>query len=153
MEAIRLKVEKAKKGKPRGNPDKTAPFRFKPGQSGNPGGRPKGAGSKKISEAYSAALMSPVPAEVREKLGIDTEADCSWADLIAIQMVRKSVEVDGAKVNFSAVTELRETTEGKTADKQEVSGAGGVPLNVPTYQVNFVKPKRDEDVAATPTEE
>jgi hypothetical protein len=25
----------------RGNPDKTIPYRYKPGQSGNPGGRPK----------------------------------------------------------------------------------------------------------------
>jgi hypothetical protein len=29
-------------GRPRGNPDKTKPYRWKPGQSGNPRGRPKG---------------------------------------------------------------------------------------------------------------
>ena len=38
----------------RGNPDKTRPFRWKPGQSGNPGGRPK---SQYISEALRRALQ------------------------------------------------------------------------------------------------
>ena len=35
----------------RGNPDKIKPYQFKPGQSGNPGGRPKGDLARELARA------------------------------------------------------------------------------------------------------
>jgi hypothetical protein len=35
----------------RGNPDKIKPFQFKPGQSGNPGGRPRGDLARELARA------------------------------------------------------------------------------------------------------
>jgi hypothetical protein len=43
-------------GQVRGNPDKTKPFRWRPGESGNPGGRPLGRKSA-VSEARELRKM------------------------------------------------------------------------------------------------
>jgi len=48
------------------------PFRFKPGQSGNPGGRPRSA---RLSEAYRAKLESDVPGDSRGRTYVEAIAD------------------------------------------------------------------------------
>lgn len=136
---ITLNIEPKPKKKPRGKPfAKGNEFAFPKGQSGNPGGRPKGSGSKKISEAYTAILEQKIPEDVAEKLGL--EGDVTWADAIAIQTAKNSVGLT-AVINHTSVTELREVTEGKLPEKTEMSGAGGTPLTAPTFAVNFVKAK------------
>jgi len=48
------------------------PFRFKPGQSGNPGGRPRSA---RLSEAYRAKLESDVPGDAMGRTFAEAIAD------------------------------------------------------------------------------
>lgn len=115
---------------------------FQKGKSGNPNGRPKGSGSKLVSKAYEAILNQEVPDWVKEKLEIDGKA--TWSDVIGIQLVKKAAGLP-AEVNFTAITELREVTEGKVPDSHELSGPNKTPLQAPTFAipVEFVDPKKE----------
>ncbi len=76
---------------------------WKPGQSGNPSGRPR---LVKISTAVQNRLRE-----------IEPESGKTYAELIAIALVNKAVRGDVA-----AARELREVTEGMLTQKLEVSG-------------------------------
>ncbi len=142
MPKIVLNVpEPKKKRRGPGNPDKTIPYRFKPGQSGNPGGKPK-LGNKSISNAYAHILEQEIPDFWKRKFNI--EGPCTWANLIALQAVQQAVQPKQDLIHMPAITELRETTEGKTPDKVEATGRDGAPLQGPTFQVQFTKPKEQE---------
>jgi uncharacterized protein DUF5681 len=62
----------AKKRRGPGNPAKIKPYEFKQGESGNPGGRPKG---RKLSAAYAAILETPFPGDPENR---------TYAELIAL---------------------------------------------------------------------
>ena len=68
--------------------------RFKPGQSGNPGGRPK---TKLITQAYQELLME-----------IDPKTGKTKATLIAEKTLKEAL-----KGNLTAVKEATDRTEGK----------------------------------------
>jgi Family of unknown function (DUF5681) len=73
--------------------DKKQDTRFKPGQSGNPNGRPKGSRNK-ISEKLLEALASDFDAhgkEVVEKVRMDRPAD--YIKIVA-SLVPKQMEID-----------------------------------------------------------
>lgn len=141
---VELSIKKEKRAQMGGVPGtpQLTPYKFKPGVSGNPGGRPKGSGSKKISEAYSNVLSMDIGPELKKALGVDESEEFSYSEAIALQQARKAIDNGMANPSFDAVTELRETTEGKTPDKSEVAGAGGAPLTAPNFVVNFVKPRK-----------
>lgn len=137
---VKIREEKRVGRNKRGNSEQLKPYQYKKGQSGNPSGRPKGTGTKKISEAYTAYLQQEIPDDDRLKLGL--EPGTTWADAISIQIMRRSLGlVNSDGVCFTAVTELRETTEGKTPDKAEVSGKDGAPLTAPSIHVVFEDPE------------
>src|SRR5690349_9934521 len=71
--------------------------RFKPGQSGNPAGRPK---SITLSEAYRHKLEELVPGDKEGR---------NWAEFIADRMVRQAAH------RVSAAQELADRVEGKPA--------------------------------------
>lgn len=83
------------------------PHQWKKGQSGNPGGRPRGRS---------------ITARLREKLDAD---DGKLAELIVKVMIREA-----AKGKFQFAKEILERTEGKVADKRELTGADGGPIEV-----------------------
>src|ERR1043165_2020271 len=104
----------------RGNPDKTKPFRWKPGQSGNPKGRPV---KKPITERYEALLEDPVPEHVR--LSMRLPAGFTWGDALTLGQIRSA-----AKGNTLAAREIAERLEGKVANQVQVSGEEGHPIRI-----------------------
>ena len=78
----------------RGNPPKDT--RWKPGQSGNPAGRPK---SITLSEALRIELAKVLPNDTHER---------TFAELIAQQLVKAA-----ATGNILAAKEIADRTEGK----------------------------------------
>jgi hypothetical protein len=69
---------------------------FKPGKSGNPGGRPK---TKSLSKAYRQQLESICPTDAQAR---------TWAEVIA-----ERTAVAAAKGNVQAAVELADRVEGK----------------------------------------
>jgi hypothetical protein len=78
---------------------------FMPGQSGNPGGRPKG--TVKLSTCYERSLARPYP---------DDPEGRTYAQVIA----DKAVEL-AAKGDIPAIKEVTDRTEGKAPQRVEVA--------------------------------
>jgi hypothetical protein len=92
-------------------------FRFKPGQSGNPGGRPRTA---KLSEACRAKLASPIPGDPEGR---------SFADVIADKFALQALKGD-----IRAAQELADRAEGRPsqmAPPAEQSGVKYMILDMP----------------------
>lgn len=91
---------------------------WKPGQSGNPGGRPK---RKPLTDAYAALLDKPIPSDMARQLKLDEST--TYAQVIAMSLVREAVK---GKVNAAA--EVADRVEGKIA--QPISGpdGGAIPI-------------------------
>ena len=84
---------------------------WKPGQSGNPAGKPKGTRNRATIYSYWLEQIN--------KDGV-TEADS-----IVVAMIEKAKQGDVA-----AAKEAMDSGFGKIADKQELTGADGLPLNI-----------------------
>ena len=82
---------------------------FKPGQSGNPGGRPK---AKLITQAYRELLEELDPKERKT---------------LAQQIARKVID-QALKGNLAAVKEVADRTEGKSVQPLSHSGLGSEPI-------------------------
>ena len=78
---------------------------WKPGQSGNPSGRPR---RKPVSGRYEFMCEVPLPESIRKKLGF--EAGATYGDALSLMQFRAAL--DG---NTSANREIREAIEGKAA--------------------------------------
>lgn len=84
---------------------------FKPGQSGNPGGRPK---SKLITRAYQ---------EILER--VDEKSGKTFAEIIAEVVVLAAKDK-----NLPAVKEITDRTEGRPNQPVELSGVTGVDMMI-----------------------
>ena len=82
-------------------------FRFKPGQSGNPGGRAK---TKLISQAYQELLEE-----------LDTKKRRTIAQEIAKQIIQKALKGD-----LAAAKEATDRTEGKAVDQTQLFIGGTI---------------------------
>ena len=107
------------------NLEKGAPYRFEPGQSGNPGGRPK---NRPISDRYAEMAELRLPEEERIKHGLPEDA--TYGDALAI--VRFKAALEG---KADAAREIREAIEGKTGQRREIIPAESVGI-----VVTFEKP-------------
>lgn len=78
-------------------------------------------GKKLLSASYREYLGRPVDKKTQEEF--KAPDGTTWSDLIAYQVVRRAVGIVGKdSVCFTAITELRETTEGKTAERIVAAG-------------------------------
>ena len=97
------------------NLEKGMPYRFKPGVSGNPGGRPK---KRPISDRYAEIAEREMSEEDRVKYGLPEGA--TYGDALAIVTFRAAL---AGKIE--AAREVREAIEGKTPQRQEDHRHGG----------------------------
>ncbi len=113
------------------------PYKWKPGQSGNPSGRPK---RRPISDAYLALADCQIPRKLAKKLGL--KKGSTWRDTVAHAILEEA-----AKGNVRAATEVREAIEGKATQRIELSGEGAENLSQPDNRVDISKLSRDELIA------
>lgn len=105
--SAKLKRSPANKPKRGGNPDNIKPFQFKPGKSGNPGGRPK---KQPLTEALEELL----------------EADPKVARQIALAMCRAA-----RKGNVKAFNSVADRVEGKVKQVVALTGEEGAePIRI-----------------------
>ena len=91
---------------------------WKPGQSGNPGGRPK---RRPISDRYEVLADTVLPDDLRRKLSLKEGA--TYGDALALRIFHAAIK--GAP---PAAREVREAIEGKADQRIQITGAGGKPL-------------------------
>src|ERR1700733_2616920 len=111
---------------PKGRPQNLKSW--KPGQSGNPGGRPK---KLPITESYEQFANEKLPEDVCKKLGL--KAGSTYAQGAARAQFIKALQGE-----TKAVAEIREAIEGKATQRihlegdQQVTLAGdpGAPLKI-----------------------
>jgi hypothetical protein len=102
--------------------------RFKPGNSANPGGRPK---KKHITEAYEKSLLLKAPEDIVKKLGLPEGS--RWADVMAAGMVRSAV-----KGNVPAAKEIADRIEGPVNEAVE----GAPSMTDIAISVRYEDPKK-----------
>ena len=98
-----------KTGAGRGGTVPPPEHRFRPGQSGNPGGRPK---TKLITQAYRELLEQ-----------LDPEEKKTLAQILARNAVKHA-----RKGNLAALKEITDRTEGKAVQPLSHSGLGSEPI-------------------------
>ena len=103
--------------KRRGNPDKITPHQFRPGHSGNPGGRPK-------KTPYTDACRAVAEMRVR-----DLKVNASDPVPLAIA---KMVAREALKGKVAAAAELANRVEGTPTQRHEVGGPDGLAMKVET---------------------
>lgn len=107
---------------PRGNPKNLTAPRWKPGQSGNPGGR-----KRVVSNTYEWALEEAVPVPLREtleKAGFKLPKDAKMKHAIALGQVRLAV------TEATSAQEVRRAIEGRETARIELTGADGEAIQL-----------------------
>lgn len=113
---------------------------WKPGQSGNPGGRPK---KRPITDEYLQMSEEPLPEVIRkqinEKFGKDFLPEgTTWAKANALRRYMDSL-LEGGHMSSK---EIREAIEGKSPQRIELSGPEGKEI-APVLITQYVEINKD----------
>lgn len=108
---------------------------FKPGQSGNPKGRPKG--SLNWGTLFTRALKYKVDAK-------DPRTQEQRRMRLSEVTVLATIQA-AAKGNVKAMGLICDRTEGKVTQPMELGGPGGTPLSPPIINVIPTKPGDPDD--------
>jgi hypothetical protein len=108
--------------KGRGRRENLTPF--KPGQSGNPGGRPKKA---PITDYLRDQLEAPIPEAMKAKLP-PIFIEVYGTDATFGQMVAFKIIAQAAEGNMQAAGMLLDRTEGKVPQGVRLGGEDGGPV-------------------------
>lgn len=85
----KTKPQNSKKARKKTLPKECEPFKFKPGQSGNPGGRPK---KRPITEIYERILEDPKNVGLIEKMVIKMLRQGKMASQLQLKEMAERVE-------------------------------------------------------------
>lgn len=125
---------------PKGNPQYLTAPRFKKGQSGNPGGKPK---KRPITDEYANLADQPLPEKLRQqlqtKLGVKLAPGTTFSQSVAI---RRYLEAMGYKMETGgtkAAKEIRESMEGKAPQRIEITQAPKTEIRI---RVKFDRSKK-----------
>jgi hypothetical protein len=120
-----------KKGKPRGNPAKVEPFQWKPGQSGNPKGRPR---KEPLTDILRAVLAEKIP-----------NAQDPRQSQLAHALIRNWVFEAIRTKDTGMIAEIFNRIEGKVKDRLALGGdEEGEPIR---FERIDVKRLTDEELA------
>jgi uncharacterized protein DUF5681 len=110
-----------KKAKPRGNPAKVTAFQWKPGQSGNPKGRPR---REPLTDILRAVLAERIP-----------KAQDPRQSQLAHALIRNFV-LEAIRTKDTAMfAEIFNRAEGKVQDRIAVGGDDGEPIRIQSIDV------------------
>lgn len=108
--------------------DQLEPYKWKPGESGNPGGRPK---RLKVTDFVSDQLDGPIPESMLSAMKEGTRAvffdvygpKPTFGQMIAFKLVQMS-----AKGDMFAIRELLDRVEGKVPQKADLNLSGEIAM-------------------------
>lgn len=97
-------------------------YQWKPGQTGNPKGRPRGSRNRPMSDRADSFIEIPFPNKLKklieEKVGLTLPKGFTWGDAIIMRLCLSGA-IEG---DTSAARELREAIEGKARTRIELAG-------------------------------
>lgn len=102
------------------NLEKGTPSQFQPGQSANPGGRPK---TKRITEAYNKILDEAIG---ENEANLELKADDTGERGAAKSSLREWL-----KGNSAFAKEMADRVEGRVAEKQEIEATVSTLVELP----------------------
>jgi hypothetical protein len=107
---------------------------WKPGESGNPSGRPK---KRPISDLYAEFAERPVPEKLRRALGLAKGATFAEAQTV-------SIFIAACNGNVQAAREIREGIEGKTNERPKLGDIDDVVIHI-VEERRGKKPEASQD--------
>jgi hypothetical protein len=119
-----LNVSTENSGNNRGNLNNLIPHQFKPGESGNPGGRPK---KLPITDYIFDQLEKPIPAAMKAKLA-PAFAEVFGENATVGEMLAFKLIAQAAKGNMQAMNTIMNRVEGRVSEKVSLSGPESEPV-------------------------
>ena len=119
--------------KNRSNVENLIPYQFKPGESGNPGGRPK---KRPITDYVREQLENQIPTAMRAKLPaafVEVYGEsATFGQMLAFQMVAKA-----ATGEMHAMREVLDRVEGKVSQRLASDETNSIQLTVRRIDVDL----------------